>query len=115
MRFGLSVIGYRRLSRILPCSHREQIAAPWVRLRCAWALTAAARWVPGASCLTQALAGRCMLHELGYGSRVIVGVAPNADGRGFRAHAWLEIGDEVVVGGAEALDEFSRLTELGAE
>ena len=55
-----------------------------------------------------------MLHRLGYGGRVVIGVASSKTGEGFRAHAWLEVNDEVIVGGdTEALSDFVRLTQLG--
>jgi hypothetical protein len=59
------------------------------------------RRVPGASCLTQALAAQVLLAQSGYDSRVEIGVERNQHGR-FQAHAWLVCGDEVVLGGAEA-------------
>jgi Transglutaminase-like superfamily len=55
-------------------------------------------FVPGASCLTQALATRVLLADEGHSSTLRLGMA-RIEGR-LQAHAWLESGGAVVVGGA---------------
>jgi len=65
----------------------------------AWAVAAAARYVPGATCLVQALAARSMLRRGGYDSELHIGVAKGPD-RSFGAHAWLRCGGRVVLGGS---------------
>lgn len=79
--------------------------------RVVWAVTAASRIVPRATCLTQALAGQVLLARRGYQSRLRIGVA-RGGGSDFRAHAWLEYQDEVVIGGGN-LDEFTPLPDVG--
>jgi hypothetical protein len=55
----------------------------------AWAITAAARRIPGTRCLEWALALRGLLAQAGIASDLRIGVA--ADGPGaIRAHAWIE-------------------------
>ena len=66
-----------------------------------WAIEAAARRIPRASCLTQALAARVLLRWFGYSAHLCLGVAPNEDGS-LRAHAWLERSGRAVLGGAGA-------------
>jgi hypothetical protein len=56
--------------------------------------------VPGATCLTQALAAQVLLAQSGYHSRIEIGVTKD-DERHFRAHAWVVCGNEIVIGGAE--------------
>jgi hypothetical protein len=70
----------------------------------AWAVAAASRYVPKATCLVQALAAESLLAQAGYPSRLHIGVAPGKppDGRGLDAHAWLECGGQALVGGANA-------------
>ena len=83
----------------------------------AWSVAAASRLVPGASCLTQALAGQRLLAERGLGSRVRIGVRPD-EGGGFFAHAWLLRGDHVLLGGAESMSGHATIREIvlhGAE
>lgn len=69
--------------------------------RVAWAVAAASRFVPGATCLTQALAARLLLAWLGHPALVRIGVARDAGGS-IAAHAWVESGGAVVLGGTPA-------------
>ena len=62
-------------------------ARPDVR-RLAWAIHAASRWVPAATCLTRALALQRLLYEFGYDAIVQVGIQ-HVNGA-FTAHAWTE-------------------------
>ena len=60
----------------------------------------AARIVPGATCLVQALAAEWLLTRAGVASTVRFGVARGEGG--FEAHAWLETRGCVVLGGETA-------------
>jgi hypothetical protein len=55
--------------------------------------------VPGASCLTQALAAQYLLARSGHRSQLRVGVAQDPSGR-LLAHAWLVSDGRVVIGGS---------------
>ena len=80
----------------------------------AWAVRSASRVVPGATCLTQALAAKLVLSRRGYSSRLRIGVA-RGPGHRLRAHAWLEANGVVVVGGSR-VEEFTPLgTAVPAE
>jgi hypothetical protein len=72
----------------------------------AWAVRAAARRVPHATCLTQALTLEAMLAEAGHLSDVRIGVARTSEGR-FEAHAWLEFGGDVLIGDLPDLQRFA--------
>ena len=72
-----------------------------------WAVRAAAGYVPGATCLTQALALQSLLARHGYPSSIHIGVLKEADGT-FGAHAWVGCGDRIVLGGAE-VDRYAPL------
>ena len=63
-----------------------------------------------ALCLPRALAAHAMLRRRGIASRLCLGVA--RDGGELAAHAWVEIGEDKIVGGSEA-DGFTRLAEFG--
>jgi hypothetical protein len=63
-----------------------------------------------ALCLPRALAAHAMLRRRGIASRLCLGVA--REGGELAAHAWVEIGNNKVVGGPEA-DGFTRLAEFG--
>lgn len=67
--------------------------------RVAWAIRAAGRRTPRSTCLVEALAAQLLLAQRGQQSDLRVGVARNASNE-FAAHAWLEVGGKVVVGGA---------------
>ncbi|MGH9508372.1 MAG: lasso peptide biosynthesis B2 protein [Terriglobales bacterium] len=68
--------------------------------RVAWAVSAAARYVPGATCLVQALVARDLLRSEGYPARICLGVDNRGDDS-FRAHAWVECEGRVLLGGNE--------------
>jgi Transglutaminase-like superfamily len=56
----------------------------------------ASRYVPRASCLTQALVLHILLRREGLPSRIRIGVSKDAGF--FEAHAWVESHDRVVIG-----------------
>jgi hypothetical protein len=66
-------------------------------------------WI-NALCLPRALAAHAMLRRRGIASRLCLGVA--RDGGELTAHAWVEIGNDKIVGGSQA-DAFTRLAEFG--
>ena len=110
IKVGLTVMPYRKLARILP-QPGVRAADGWVKTRTARSMAKAARWLPSATCLPQALAGSVMLGLQGYHSRVQIGVAP-VSGKPFRAHAWLICGQDVIIGDGENLDQFVTMTDL---
>jgi Transglutaminase-like superfamily len=109
----MSVVGYRVALDVLPFRWVHRFAARSGRSAgpvrvddYAWAVQAAARRIPRASCLTQALALQSLLARAGESSRLRLGVAKD-DGK-FEAHAWLESGGRVVIGGRD-VDRFAQL------
>lgn len=66
--------------------------------RIAWAIRVAGRYIPGVTCLVQALAAQVLLEQEGHPSCLRIGVAKDKNGR-LQAHAWTESGGKVVVGG----------------
>jgi len=76
--------------------------------RIIWAIDAASRRIPQATCLTQAIAAQLLLRRYGYGARLCLGVAADGHG-GFRAHAWVERDGTILIGGEESRG-LSRLT-----
>jgi hypothetical protein len=77
----------------------------------AWAVKAASRYIPHATCLTQALAAQVLVERAGLPSRVCLGVA-RGEGAHFRAHAWLESEGRIVVGGP-AIEQYTPLLPSG--
>ena len=54
------------------------------------------RYVPYASCLTQALAAKRLMHNAGHRAAIKYGVTRG--GGSFEAHAWLEVDGKIVLG-----------------
>ncbi|TPN89769.1 lasso peptide biosynthesis B2 protein [Mesorhizobium sp. CU2] len=79
--------------------------------RVAWGVAAAARLVPGASCLTQALAGQYLLARQGKASKITIGIERDSGPR-LKAHAWLMSGDHIVLGGS--INGFTHLVDHGS-
>jgi hypothetical protein len=100
VRTGLFLASFRTVQRLTARTRRRAARVHSVG-RCAWAIRSASRYVPGATCLTQALAAQVLLAESGYDSRIEIGVRKD-EHRRFRAHAWVVCGQEIVIGGAEA-------------
>lgn len=98
VRAGLWVLPFRAMQRFA-FKPRKNRAAPYPVEKIVWAVRAVSRRVPGATCLTQALAAQVLLSRSGYNPRVEIGVAKNERNQ-FRAHAWLVLGDQVLIGGS---------------
>ena len=79
--------------------------------RIAWAVDRAGRFAGNATCLVRALAAQGILGRHGFGSRVSIGVvAGEKQGKKSEliAHAWVELGGQILVGGPD----ISRYTPL---
>lgn len=70
------------------------------------AVESAARFVPGALCVAQALTGQVMLARRDQSSTIHFGFLRSPAGT-VEGHAWLEVGDTVIVGDG-SLDTFTR-------
>lgn len=116
VRLGLTLGSYRALRNVLP----RLIGTPTrgntplderTVNRIVWAVMTASRAIPGATCLTQAIATQTMLARRGEAARVHIGVAKNADKAGkFEAHAWVEHTGQTIIGGTpEELERYSRI------
>jgi hypothetical protein len=82
-------------------SEAEESAAEAAR-RVQWAVSAVARHsVVEFVCFPQALAGYTMLRWRGVPGEVVYGVARSPEGE-LMAHAWLMVGDRMVLGGEAA-------------
>ena len=95
----------RRINRFVVAE-----AANWVP----WAIEtiAAKRWMR-ATCLPRALAAQAMLRRRGVPSRLCLGVA--REGTELSAHAWLELGQDLIIVGEAQAPYFKRLVEFGGE
>jgi hypothetical protein len=113
MRVGLNLIKFDRLRRHVAALGADGQADPETLRRVAWGVSRAARLVPRASCLTQALAGQYVLARMGFASRIRFGVE-RTSGDEMRAHAWLLSGETVVLGGvAGGMGGYHQLADFG--
>jgi hypothetical protein len=112
IRIGLDLLSYARLRELLqPRGRPAGIVDPHYVGRVGWAIPRAAKFVPRATCLTQAMAAQYLLSRRGCPATIRIGVGQSV-GR-FSAHAWLLCGDRVVVGGSDAsLARYTHLTDL---
>ncbi len=76
----------------LPCQRQPRSAQ-----RVAWAVGAAARYIPGSKCLVQAIAGRNLLAKYGIDSQIRIGVAKDSK-NWLSAHAWVEVEGKTIIG-----------------
>jgi hypothetical protein len=63
-----------------------------------WAVKIASKYVPRATCLTQAITGQILLSRYNNPSKLKIGVMKEEE---FEAHAWLEIDNKIVLGESE--------------
>lgn len=96
-----------RFPRPIQRFRREEVE--WI----SWAVDTAGS-SPGmqALCLPRAIAAQGMLRRRGIASRLCLGVARRDDG--LVAHAWVEIGQDIIVGGVEA-HGYTKIAQFGKE
>ncbi len=101
VRLGLWLLPFQTQKRLLDLLDRRRYpppeAASPIPGRIAWAVDLAARHIPRASCLTQALAAKALLAKAGYSSHLHLGVCKGERGT-LQAHAWLRSQDKTLVG-----------------
>jgi hypothetical protein len=113
VRLGLSFLSYRRLRTWVSPAGTAVPADPEKLRLVSWGVRNAARVVPRASCLTQALAAQMLLARSGHRSTIRVGVATDDRGN-LLAHAWLISDGRVVIGGrSRDLRRYTALADLG--
>lgn len=79
--------------------------------RLVWAVTAVSRYIPAASCLTQALAAQVLLERSGLHTELRIGVVKNSLGL-LEAHAWLEDHTGILLGYLPNMAQFIQLPTL---
>src|SRR5580700_5934037 len=74
-----------------------------------WAVRLASRYVPCATCLTQALTAQMLFGWSGLSSKLHIGVRLH---RKFEAHAWVECSGRTVVGEGEVVASYMPILTL---
>ena len=99
-RIGLSCLPFSWHAARIICTQPNAISNALTHKaeRIVWAVSVASRFVPRASCLTQALAAKRLLNAAGISSQVHLACGVDKDGVS-GAHAWLECEGNVVLGG----------------
>ncbi|UCI07728.1 lasso peptide biosynthesis B2 protein [Mesorhizobium sp. B1-1-8] len=110
VRLGLTLSSYNRMRGLVTRLKASDAASIADLRRVAWGVAAAARFVPGASCLTQALAGQYLLARQGNASKIRIGIERHT-GPELKAHAWLVSGNHIVLGGS--INGFAHLVDHG--
>lgn len=113
MRVGLSLFKFERLRNWTIRGDKCGETDVEYLKRVAWGVSRAAHYVPGASCLTQALAGQYLLTRRGVASQIRFGIDRESRER-LKAHAWLVSGDWIVLGGSnQSMKNFVHLADFG--
>jgi hypothetical protein len=110
IRLGLTLFSYNHVRRIVTRLDASRPASIGELRRVAWGVAAAARLVPHAGCLTQALSGQYILARQGNASKIRIGIERET-GTQLKAHAWLMSGNHIVLGGS--IDRFTHLVDHG--
>ncbi len=116
VRLGLCLLPYRTLCALLgrfeQAKGRHGAHKPSVPVdRIVWAVKAASRILPSATCLTQAMASKALLRRNGYLPTLRIGATKNGSGE-FLAHAWLEYEGRVLIGGVSDLSRYRSFPSL---
>jgi Transglutaminase-like superfamily len=118
VRVGLWLLRFQTLRRLLAYTtrgHAEAKGGDQASInQVARAVTVASRYVPAATCLTQALAAQILLSRRGHPASLRIGVGRSEAGE-FQAHAWVECQGKIVIGGAQALSRYTPFPPLDGE
>lgn len=100
IRAGLSFLSLTRLRKLtarlmIPGRIRGGSEPPAERI--AWCVSVVSRYIPGATCLTQALTTQIFLVRRGHESVLRIGVGRDSNGV-FAAHAWVEEHGRIIIG-----------------
>jgi hypothetical protein len=113
-RIGLWCAPFPRVLRLAQfCGGHFRSSRPLKPNRVVRSIARALPFTWHCTCLTQALAGWIMLTRHGAVSRIRIGVAPPENQR-FRAHAWLECDDRVILGDI-GLEPYNVIWSLPSE
>lgn len=114
VRLALWVLPFPRIHRHVGAIRPRRTSTyndPTTVTRLVRAVRSAARLVPRATCLTQAIALQYLLARSGRAGEIHIGVRRDTSGK-FIAHAWVELDGVVVIGGGEDLASFVPLLQL---
>ena len=112
IRLGLWILPYRLLTKWLDSlgsSVNVSEKNDWKLIKeVSHTVKSCAKYVPFASCLTQALATQTLLKVFGQGSTLKFGVDKDQNEK-LIAHAWIEIDGKIIIGGSPELNRYTVL------
>jgi hypothetical protein len=115
IRIGLELLPFKMLkgllSKLIKAAAVSSSKRDLLTERTVWAVQAATRYVPRATCLTQALATQVLLGFDGIPASVQIGVAKGTGGV-LEAHAWLDADGRILLGGSDSNQKYARLLAL---
>jgi len=101
IRAGLWVLPFKWVKRYLAINNSaksQDDSADWIVITSVTnKVKTCSRFVPYATCLTQALTTHSVLNRQGASSELKIGVAKDGNGK-FEAHAWLEVNGKIIIG-----------------
>lgn len=113
IRLILWIFPYKRLDKWLSrfdARVRDNNVNDWIIIKSVVrSVRLCSRYVPYASCLTQALATQTILKLKGQSSSLKIGVEKDEDGK-LAAHAWVEIEGKIIIGKLRCHSRFNVLT-----
>ena len=112
IRVGLHLMSFPAVQRVVDSLSKSKTSrnTPFGVKDLSWAVSGISRFVPRATCLTQALALHILLRRRRLESIIHIGVAKN-EGEPLESHAWVESGGRVVIGNVN-LPRFTPMTVL---
>ncbi len=117
IRLSLWLIPFRHLNKWLSSlgsSDLDNNRIDWLIIKdAARAVRFCSRYVPFASCLTQALALRTLLRLKGQNSQLKIGVEKDIDEK-LAAHAWIEIDGKIIIGKLPRHQRYTVLNSSGS-
>ena len=112
VRLGLSVLSFSTVKRAVERSRGSRVSQPQndeLVAKIISSIKLAARYVPGATCLTQACATLLLLSQFDQPAFLRIGVAKSPSGK-LEAHAWVESGGAIVIGDLSDLSRYHVLS-----
>ncbi len=115
IRLGLWVMPFRALKWMVIRLGARPVQSKGVQVppnEIAAIISRAARRIPRATCLTQAMALHLLCRRRGYQTTLQIGVGRDGSSK-FRAHAWVEREGKVIIGNLADLNTFLPLPSVG--
>jgi hypothetical protein len=99
VRAALGLLAFKQVNELVSQrAMRPRAMRNISKARVIWAVRTASAFIPGSTCLTQALAAKYQLERCGLNTQLHFGVAKKEDGT-LLAHAWLQCDGEALIGG----------------